>query len=98
MTMSLLCPVILVLVRCSRWLELAGWGTAKGCLRTNIVFFGLSAPGQERSFKHSCFWGLPTGSHDHRFQAENTRGRSDLFHLTMTWKRLGLNRYKTDLC
>jgi hypothetical protein len=73
-----------------------GWqGTTKGCLPAN---FGLSAPGQERSFKHSCFWGLPTGSHDHRFEAENTRGRSDLFHLTMTWKRLGLNRDKTDLC
>jgi hypothetical protein len=40
----------------------------------------------------------PTGSHDHRFEAENACGRSNLFHLTMTWKRLGLNRYKADLC
>lgn len=38
-------------------------------------------------------WGRPTGSHDHRFEAENARSRSNLFHLTMTWKRLGLNRY-----
>ena len=35
----------------------------------------------------------PSCSHDHRFEAENARSRSNLFHLTMTWKRLGLNRY-----
>ena len=49
MTMSLLYLLMLVLVRCSRWLNLAGWGVAKGCLQTNTVLFGLSAPGQLQS-------------------------------------------------
>jgi hypothetical protein len=39
-----------------------------------------------------------TGSHDHRFEAEDACSRCNLFHLSVTWKRLGLNRYKTDLC
>jgi hypothetical protein len=37
-------------------------------------------------------------SHDRRFKAENVCGRSDLFHVNMTWKGLGLNRHKTNLC
>lgn len=49
MTLSLLHPLMLALSRCSRWLNLAGWGVAKGCLQTNTVLFGLSAPGQEPS-------------------------------------------------
>ena len=40
----------------------------------------------------------PTSSHDRRFKAENAGRRSDLFHVTMAWKRLGLNRHKTNLC
>jgi len=39
----------------------------------------------------------PTCSHDHRFESKNARSRSNLFHVTMTWKSLGLNRHKTNL-
>jgi hypothetical protein len=40
---------------------------------------------------------LPTCSYDHRFETENTLSRSDFFHVTMTVKRLGLNRHNIDL-
>ena len=63
-----------------------------------LVINGEDSNGPTAVIHEQLLWGRPTGSHDHRFQAENTRGRSNLFHLTMTWKRLGLNSYKTDLC
>jgi hypothetical protein len=78
--------------------SLARVGWLGNCKRLFAGKLWVVRSGPRAIIHTQLLWGRPTASHDHRFEAENACSRSDLFHLTMTWKRLGLNSYKTDLC